>query len=401
MALVELNLQSIPFGQPLPFALRNAGGLLLARKGYVIRNDEDLRVLLLRGQTLFVDTEESSSSYQSFRANLQEMLLRNKPLGKIANTTMAHGNLERATPGEVEQPVLHWGLWQERLTQLLREPRPEDFLPRFHALFEPLYQRCQQAPDSALLALIQLSADEVRHYSVTHSMLVAVVCMLTARQTLEWPQERIVSLGCAALSMNIGMAQLQDELARQTAPLTRTQEDSINQHARFSAEMLYQLGVEDALWLAAVEAHHQRVPGPLAQRDIISQMARLIQRADVFGARIAPRATREPMPVTAAMQASYYDETRAVDEIGTAIVKTLGIYPPGTWVRLASGEIGIVVRRGASAATPRVVVLINSAGIATGEPISRDTSQNAWKIISPILHKEVKVRLPLEKLLSL
>ena len=35
MNLVELNLSTIPFGQPLPFALRGVGGGLLANKGYV------------------------------------------------------------------------------------------------------------------------------------------------------------------------------------------------------------------------------------------------------------------------------------------------------------------------------------------------------------------------------
>ena len=88
-------------------------------------------------------------------------------------------------------------------------------------------------------------------------------------------------------------------------------------------------------------------------------------------------------------------------EAGAALVKALGIYPPGAWVRLASGETGVVIRRGASAATPRVAVLLNRDGMATGEPIPRDTAQAAWKIVSPVAHKEVRVRLPLEKLLAL
>lgn len=67
-------------------------------------------------------------------------------------------------------------------------------------------------------------------------------------------------------------------------------------------------------------------------------MARLIQRADLFGARIAPRVGREPMSATSAMKACYYDETKAVDETGAALVKTLGIYPPGAWVH--SGPAG-------------------------------------------------------------
>ncbi len=49
MNLVALNIDTIPLGQPLPFALRGAQGVLLAHKGYVIRNRAELEVLLARG----------------------------------------------------------------------------------------------------------------------------------------------------------------------------------------------------------------------------------------------------------------------------------------------------------------------------------------------------------------
>ena len=38
MNLVPLSIDSIHFGQPLPFVLRGADGTLLAQKGYIIRN---------------------------------------------------------------------------------------------------------------------------------------------------------------------------------------------------------------------------------------------------------------------------------------------------------------------------------------------------------------------------
>ena len=88
MKLVELNLATIPFGQPIPFALRGVGGSLLANKGFVIRSAEDLRILLARGQTLFVDTDESGASYRTFLAQIQSLLLSDKPLNQIANMTM-------------------------------------------------------------------------------------------------------------------------------------------------------------------------------------------------------------------------------------------------------------------------------------------------------------------------
>lgn len=238
-------------------------------------------------------------------------------------------------------------------------------------------------------------------YSATHAMLVACVCMVVAREMLHWPEGRVLQLGRAALTMNIAMTELQDQLAQQSAPLTAAQIAAVQDHASRSEQLLRRLGVADPAWLEAVRCHHHRTPGPLAKKAEAQQMARLLQRADLFGARLAPRVARWPMPVTAAMQASYYDEEHQVDEAGAALVKTLGVYPPGAFVRLATQEVAVVLRRGGTATTPRVAVVVNRDGMPTGEMIPRDTSQAAWRITGAVAYRDVKVQLRLDRLLDL
>lgn len=403
MNLVALNIDTIPLGQPLPFALRGAQGVLLAHKGYVIRNRAELEVLLARGVSLCVDTDESGDSHRSYLAQLHQMLQSDTQLGQIAVMKIS-ASPGAAPPRERERETVGPPAWLElqvRATQLLRTPQGQEFGPRFHALHEELARHCAQAPDAALLALVLLSAQETQMYSATHAMLVSVACMVTARETLRWPEARVLQVGRAALSMNISMTALQDHLAQQTDPLSWPQIMAIESHAMQSEALLRQLGVADPVWLEAVRRHHERTPGPLAQKSEAEQLARLIQRADVFGARIAPRASRQPLPVTAAMQGSYYDETRQVDEAGAALVKTLGIYPPGALVRLASQEVAVVLRRGATATTPRVAVVISRTGMPTGEMIPRDTTLPNWKITGPVAYKDVRVTWPLERILAL
>ena len=52
MNLVALNIDTIPLGQPLPFVLRGASGVLLAQRGYVIRNRDELNLMVARGLSL-------------------------------------------------------------------------------------------------------------------------------------------------------------------------------------------------------------------------------------------------------------------------------------------------------------------------------------------------------------
>ncbi len=399
MNLVSLNIESIQLGQPLPFVLRGADGVLLAQKGFIIRTREELANMVARGRDLCVDTDESGGSHRAYLAQLQRMLIADTSLGEIAALKMTATEQESRTRGGRMPP--DWPELQLQATQLLRSPTAGDFGSRFQALHEELARHAEQTPDATLLALIYLSAQETRMYSATHALLVGCVCMVVAREMLRWPEERVQQVGRAGLSMNIAMTELQDQLAQQTHPLTAVQIAAVEDHAARSEALLRQLGVTDPLWLEAVRCHHHRNPGPLAKKTEAQQMARLVQRADIFGARLAPRVARMPMPVTAAMQACYYDEEHQVDEVGAALVKTLGVYPPGAFVRLASQEVGVVVRRGTTATTPRVAVVTNRDGMPTGEPIPRETSMPPWKITGVVAFKDVRVKLPLERLLSL
>lgn len=399
MNLVAIDTDSLPVGQPLPFALRSAKGTLLAPRGHTIATREELGAWKGRGVDICVDIDEAQTSHRHFVNQLQQMVRKDAPLGQIAALKLSISGAGGRTARRDGPP--DWRELQQRATQLLYTPTQADFLEHLTRLAVDLDQLGQSSPDATLLALIFLSGQPPHQYSATHAMLVACAAMLTARQTLAWPDAQVLRLGQAALTMNIAMAELQDTLARQDEAPSSEQLRAIRGHAPQAERLLLEQGVQDADWLLAVREHHILGRGTLAEQAAGQQMARLIQRGDVFGARIAPRATRRAMPVTAAVQAIYYDERREVDEAGAALLRTLGVYPPGAFVRLASDEIAVVLRRGASATTPRVAVVIGRSGMPTGEPIPRDTALAAHKITASLAPHEVRLQVSLERLLKL
>lgn len=107
------------------------------------------------------------------------------------------------------------------------------------------------------------------------------------------------------------------------------------------------------------------------------------------------------MAVTSAIKVCYLDEERQVDEAGSALAKTLGIYPPGALVKLASEEVGVVLRRGATATTPRVAVVRSRTGMPTGELIPRDTAQATWRITGVVAQQDLRMQLPIERLAAM
>jgi HD-GYP domain-containing protein (c-di-GMP phosphodiesterase class II) len=285
--------------------------------------------------------------------------------------------------------------------RLLRDPQSETFAERLEQLQQTLGQESQRNANGVLFALIQLSASESEMYSATHSMLVSVMCGLAAREVLNWPEPVEVLLRKSALTMNISMTELQDRLSTQRKPPDDFQKALIQGHAQASAEKLRALGVDDATWLETVAQHHALSPGPLRAKTPAQRLARLIQRADMFAARLSPRVSRAPVTPAMAMQACYFDENKEVDEAGAALIKAVGIYQPGAYVKLASEEVAVVVRRGANTSTPRVAVVLNRSGMPTGEHALRDTSNRDFRVVASVPHADVKVKILLERLLPL
>jgi hypothetical protein len=89
------------------------------------------------------------------------------------------------------------------------------------------------------------------------------------------------------------------------------------------------------------------------------------------------------------------------DEIGSALLKAVGLYPPGSFVELASGEQGIVVARGRQATLPLVASLVSAGGNVLAEPALRDTKIKRYAVRRHLLPEAMKAPPPHERLMAL
>lgn len=401
MNLVPVSVDAILIGQPLPCALRDQSGVLLASRGFMVTSRQDLESMVGRRSQIYIDFDQSDNFRRGYVNRLNNLVMEDKSLGQIAEVQISPYDANRNKVAELDTDELDWLDLQTLSHAMLRDSQGDSFLPRLERLQTELERQTLSNPDGTLLALIHLSGSEVRQYSATHAMLVNVMCCLAARDVLKWPPSHLKALSSAALTMNISMSELQDRLAMQKEPPTPAQLQRIQTHSPRSVDLLQQMGVTDALWLEAVLNHGAKTPGPLAGRTDGQRLARLIQRADMFAARLAPRATRGPETPGAAMQSCYFDENREIDEAGAALIKAVGIYSPGTYVKLTSQEIAVVIKRSLNTTMPKVAVLINRQGMPTGEPILRDTSQPDYRIVASVPFRDVRVSHSLGKLMGL
>jgi len=399
MRLVPLPARAIRLNQPLPFTLRDESGLTLVARGGVVSSETVLKKLEKRG--VYIDIIDDDAFKKALAAKMDSMVRNNAKLGRIA---VAETEVEIPTDSAVTarrgEPAPTWAGLSVRLGGMLREPTNDNFVGRLDKLDDELMTLLAGGADESLGKLIYVATTDTARYSANHTILAAVLAELAARHLQDWPEEWRRSLRRAALTMNIAMTNLQDQLAVQGAPLSATQREQIKQHAANGTALLASLGVDDGLWLAAVAEHHTSPPGPLNDLAPGSQLARLIRRADVFAARLSPRRTRKAMSATAAAKSAYLDENQKPDEAGAAIIKATGLYPPGSFVRLANEELAIVLRRGLRANTPQVASIVGRNGFPIEQPVVRDTQLKTYEITGSATPHEVKVCLDIDSLLS-
>lgn len=253
------------------------------------------------------------------------------------------------------------GLWADLeagLSVVLAAPFHIHDLPKKIGQYDRWMQGLlEQDTDIAMYLLFQLAGTSTAGYSASHALVCAVLCHLAAAE-LKLPVAERDSLVRAAMTMNVAITQLQDELAQQDAARpTEAQQATLHGHGRRGSMLLSERGVADPLWLALVGDHHDDEPA-----GAFGRLTRLLQMIDRYAAMISPRKSRSGRSASDSLRAVAAAASGQHDELGDALARAVGLCPPGTFVRLSNGETAVVLRRGAQPADPAVAILNDARG---------------------------------------
>ena len=346
-------MSNIQIGEPLRWDVYDANGFLLLKKGYIVERASQVEALVERG--LFAETSASPTHGQS------------------------------AVPQEVEAPsvlrlVNHAN---KRLNRLLFDVQNETDFP--NKLLEVAILVCHAVdlnPNIAIACVLlnQRAGD----YPVRHCVDTALISILIAR-SMSIPPKEISTLAAAALTMNVGMIQHHAQLERKQYSLSDELVALIRKHPEDGVKLLEAAGVHDPNWLTYVLNHHENedgtgYPAGKGGKDI-PLPAKIISLADRYCACVSARDFRKSTLPNIALRDIFLEKGKGIDPLLAAhFIKELGIYPPGTYVRLTNGEIGIVSQKGESGAAPVVHALIGPRGAPLAIPIRRDTSNEMLAI---------------------
>ncbi|MEO5733978.1 MAG: HD domain-containing phosphohydrolase [Rubrivivax sp.] len=388
MSLAALSsvITHIRLGQPLPFGVCDAEGMLLLARGQHIDSQAQLDALLARGALADLHGIDTAAALTSASSVFDAAGL----AARIEQIVMA----DRSALPRLWSSCLH------QVSQTLLQMPARGFAQALDDAAAPVAALVARDPDLAIFQVLHEGGDPDVAHGARRSLQTAITAHLVA-QRLGWEPTDCERAFKVALTMNVSMLALQGQLARQTTAPTAEQRQALQTHPVRSLQMLEAAGVADRDWLTAVLRHHEQEDGsgyPAGCSDV-GDIASLARRADQYTAKLASRSGRSAMAADIAGRQMFMQDPG--HPMTAALVREFGIYPPGCFVQLASGQSALVVQRGASLTTPVVMCLTDERGRALPVPRRVTAGEGALAVAAVIGQGSVNARLSMDRLAAL
>ena len=347
--LIEIGPNSFKLGEPIPYSIYDKNGTLLIKAGVVIDIQKQIDRIIAEGLCF---SAKDISAKRSTAENKKVQII---------------GAFETVENIKIKLNRIFFDLHSSNLKVEVFE--------RLDAVAASLQDACERGADSALASL---HLDYDSSYGVVHHLQAALLCELIGKRMDIKDNERRI-LVKAALTHDIGVYDIQNTLDRQVEPLTENQKARIKSHPADGASLLKNMGLTDSLWLNIVLNHHERIDGsgyPIGcGGNDISVPAKILAIADIYSAMVRDRPYRKALVPKDAMRQMLIDQGKTIDSRVTQLmIKEVGVFPPGSAVKLSTGEVAVVKERGANTAFPITYAFVKPDGMPRLAPARRETN---------------------------
>ncbi|WP_420590426.1 HD-GYP domain-containing protein [Bacterioplanoides sp.] len=188
------------------------------------------------------------------------------------------------------------------------------------------------------------------NYLLEHSVNLAVLMGIFARD-MKLDRDTMHQAVVGAMLHDIGKVLIPDEVLNKPGKLTDDEFAVMRQHVVFSKELLQKTpGIKD-LTVKVAAQHHERIDGsgyPMGLKGCdICREGKMVAIADVYDAITADRVYHKGLPPTAALKKLLeWSGTHLEEKLVHRFIRSMGIYPVGSLVKLKSERLAIIQEAG-------------------------------------------------------
>lgn len=227
----------------------------------------------------------------------------------------------------------------------------------------------ERNPD-ALLTLSRIRT--LDQYTYMHSVAVSALMINLARE-LQLSPDFVKQAGTAGLFMDVGMGLLPSGLIGKTGDLSPEEAAEMRRHPQLGADAVRASGDLSRIVADVCLHHHERFDGsgyPHGLKgDDLSLFARMAAICDTYDALVSPRPHRAALGPAEAIAELYQVKGHFDESLLNSFIRSVGIYPVGSLVRLESRMLGCVAAQRRDQLTRPVVRIFYSIPQRTHVPI--------------------------------
>ena len=234
----------------------------------------------------------------------------------------------------------------------------------------------------ALISLARLkTADD---YTFMHSVAVCALMIALARQ-LGLDEAQVRDAGMAGLLHDLGKAMIPLEVLNKPGKLTDEEFNLVKTHPEEGHKLLLEGSAVSEMTRDVCLHHHEKVDGSGYPKGLngetMSLFAKMGAVCDVYDAVTSNRPYKAGWDPAESIKRMAEWKGHFDPLVFQAFVKSLGIYPIGSLVKLASGKLGVVIEQGEqSLLKPKVKVFFSTKSQAYIKPEVIDLARSAEKI---------------------
>jgi len=234
----------------------------------------------------------------------------------------------------------------------------------------------------ALISLARLkTADD---YTFMHSVAVCALMIALARQ-LGLDEQQTREAGMAGLLHDLGKAMIPLEVLNKPGKLTDAEFDLVKTHPDEGYKMLLTGSGISEMTKDVCLHHHEKVDGSGYPKGLngetMSLFAKMGAVCDVYDAVTSNRPYKAGWDPAESIKRMAEWKGHFDPKVFQAFVKSLGIYPIGSLVRLESGKLGVVIEQGEqSLLKPKIKVFFSTKSQAYIRPEIIDLARSPEKI---------------------
>ena len=214
----------------------------------------------------------------------------------------------------------------------------------------------------ALISLVRLKNKD--EYTYMHSVAVCALMIALAKE-LGLSEAETKQAGLAGLLHDIGKSGIPLEVLNKPGALTEDEFTLVKLHPERGLALLQLANITDEVTLDVCLHHHEKINGTgypkKLKTDEISIFAKMGAVCDVYDAVTSARPYKDGWEPGVSLQRMAQWKDHFDDRVFKAFVKSVGIYPIGSMVKLKSGRLAVVIDQSSkSLLTPVIKVFFST-----------------------------------------